>query len=81
MEQFGAIGRDRVTGFRGRIIGRCQYMTGCDQWLLSPEVSDAGEFRVSQWFDLQRIEVLPDKTLRLPPAPETPGADLPAPAK
>lgn len=59
MIQLGKLARDKVTGFEGIIIGRCQYLTGCDQFGLTPPAKD-GETKGTQWFDEGRVEVIGD---------------------
>ena len=50
MIQLGQKAKDKVTGFEGIIIGRCQYLTGCDQYGLVPPARD-GKIEPAQWFD------------------------------
>jgi len=57
MIELGKKGKDKITGFEGIIIGRAQYLTGCDQYALTPPVRD-GKVQDSQWFDEGRIEVV-----------------------
>lgn len=48
---------DRITGFTGIAVGHCEYLTGCNQTLLSPRGSDSGKRPESEWFDDQRLEI------------------------
>jgi hypothetical protein len=57
MINLGQKAKDKITGFEGILIGRCQYLTGCDQYGIAPPAKD-GEVKNSQWFDEGRIEVL-----------------------
>lgn len=57
MLELGKKGRDKITGFEGIITGRCQYLTGCDQYSLVPPVRD-GKIEGAQWFDEGRIEII-----------------------
>ncbi|AOF89037.1 hypothetical protein [Sinorhizobium sp. RAC02] len=50
--RLGMMAKDVITGFSGIITGRVNYITGCDQYLLSPQ-SD----KEPRWFDEQRLEV------------------------
>jgi len=52
----GKKAKDKVTGFEGIVIGRCEYLTGCAQYGLAPPAKD-GEVKSAQWFDEGRIEV------------------------
>ena len=57
MIELGKKARDKITGFEGIITGRCQYLTGCDQYSLVPKAVD-GKIESAQWFDEGRIEVI-----------------------
>ncbi|MDP1570366.1 MAG: hypothetical protein Q8L86_10205 [Vicinamibacterales bacterium] len=58
--------RDRVTGFTGVVISRCQHLTGCDTYGVQAPVKDGdGETKSPQWFDDQRLELVDGKPLRL----------------
>jgi hypothetical protein len=45
--------RDKVTGFSGIVVGRVEYLTGCNQLLVQPKVLD-GKMVESAWLDEQR---------------------------
>lgn len=45
---------DKITGFKGVCTGRIEYITGCNQLLLSPKVGDDGAAKEASWFDEQR---------------------------
>lgn len=57
LDNLGDSGKDKVTGFEGIIIGRIQYLTGCNQYGLSPKAVN-GEIKDTQWFDEGRVEVI-----------------------
>lgn len=46
----------KLTGFNGIITGYCQYVTGCDQVLITPKMTD-NKYPEGQWLDVNRIEV------------------------
>lgn len=52
--------RDRISGFEGTCTGKAQYISGCDQVLLTPPVGKEGELRDSAWFDDERLHTLND---------------------
>ncbi len=54
--KFGIKARDIVTGFTGTVVGRAEYMTGCEQVLLVPPVGADGKLAEGSWFDVQRVE-------------------------
>lgn len=77
----GAAYIDKITGFRGVATGYVQYISGCNQALLAPQVGDDGGLRDSQWFDLQRLEpVVGWVPIQLDNG-ATPGADRAAPKR
>jgi len=57
MIQLGQKARDKVTGFEGILVGRVQYLFGCNQYSISPPAKD-GKVNDSQWFDEGRVEVI-----------------------
>lgn len=81
MIELGKKARDKITGFEGIIIGRCQYLTGCDQYGLVPRAVD-GKIEGSQWFDEGRIEVIGEGvTASQVTAPSRGGPNRDAPAQ
>ncbi|EPN30018.1 hypothetical protein A245_46208, partial [Pseudomonas syringae pv. actinidiae ICMP 19096] len=42
MIELGKKARDKISGFEGVITGRAQYLTGCDQYVLSPAAKNGG---------------------------------------
>ncbi len=77
-ELFGKKGKDIITGFTGTITGKCEYISGCSQLLLSPDVDENGNYREPQWIDESRIEIndesgiiqLPDNKVLQNPGPD-----------
>ena len=57
MELLGKRGRDKVTKFEGIITAKVSYLTGCDQYALTPE-SKESKIESNQWFDVARIEII-----------------------
>ncbi len=49
--------RDRITGMTGTVTGIVEYITGCNQALVVPQIGADGAFREGVWFDLQRLSV------------------------
>jgi hypothetical protein len=48
---------DRVSGFRGVVTGRCDYMTGCNRYQVTPKVGADGKWQDSVWFDEHVLDV------------------------
>lgn len=74
---------DRITGFQGVVVGRCEYITGCRQVCLQPPAID-GELKGSHWFDESRVEYVgpayrPEQFLSESVEAGGPNRDCPAP--
>ncbi len=61
--KLGIEAKDKVTGFKGIIMGYAQYLTGCDQYVIQPlcDEKKLGDYPDSSWFDEGRIETLKKK--------------------
>ncbi|MQU72366.1 hypothetical protein [Sinorhizobium meliloti] len=53
MIKLGSYAKDCITNFTGVVTGHAEYITGCDQYLLSPQTPD----KEPKWFDEQRLVV------------------------
>lgn len=73
---------DKITGFRGTVTARAEYLTGCLQYCVAPQVKD-NDFKRSEWLDEDRLEVTERVTIPPPPSNIPPGGPQtsPAPAK
>jgi len=73
--------RDQITKFRGVVTGRSAYITGCNQYLVQPEVKEDGDYVQGRWFDEDRLEKIGAKPVDV--KGEKPGGprDNPAPSK
>ena len=58
MLELGNEGKDKITGFKGIITARHQYITGCDQYTLSPKMNSDGDLGDSYQFDEGRIDIV-----------------------
>jgi hypothetical protein len=66
--------KEIVTGFTGIIMGRSQYLTGCNQYgLLSRQLSKENTPEKWVWFDENRLQATGEK-IELPKI-EDPGFD------
>lgn len=54
----GAKVRDRLTGFTGRATSRIEYITGCVQYGVLPEIKSDGSYPNCEYIDDQRLEVI-----------------------
>lgn len=55
----GSTVKDNITGFAGVVTGRCDYITGCNQYAVQPAKKDDGTFIEARWFDEHRLAVMP----------------------
>lgn len=46
-----------ITGFKGVITGRADYLTGCNQYLVTPPVDSNGKHVDALWFDEHGLKV------------------------
>lgn len=76
--ELGTPVRDKITGFAGTLVGRCDYISGCSQGLVAPKVGTDGALKESNWFDVQRLEVTDGDVIVLDNG-GTPGPDRAAP--
>ena len=58
-ESIGKSFTDSITGFKGVCTGRIEYITGCNQLLLTPKVGEDGVLKDGAWFDEQRCQGYP----------------------
>lgn len=56
--QLGAKVKDQITGFTGRATSRIEYITGCVQYGVLPEISADGKYPNVEYIDEQRLEVV-----------------------
>jgi hypothetical protein len=70
---------DLITGFTGTVTGRCEYISGCAQYLLTPRIKADGSYMEGRWFDEDRLTAISEKMVDL--AVSRPGPDCAAPVK
>lgn len=58
-DKLGRTFKCSITGFQGIATGRLEYLTGCNQLLLTPPVDKDGAHKDGQWIDEQRLELVP----------------------
>lgn len=56
-KNLGKQAKDKITGFTGIIIGRIEYLFGCNQYCLAPKAEN-NSAKESQWYDTGRIEII-----------------------
>lgn len=70
---------DVVTGLRGACVGLAQYITGCNQALITSRATKNKE-SLSMWIDEQRLKRVGKNKITLDNG-QNPGCDLAAPIK
>ena len=81
MIELGQEVREQVTGFTGVVVGRVEYLSGCEQCLVQPPVKEDGTFADSHWFDEPRLTVTLKPKVTIKGAERDPGPDKPAPMR
>jgi hypothetical protein len=81
MNMLGSTVTDRVTGFRGVVTGIVEYLTGCNQALVVVPMKEDGSLPESQWFDVQRLAVVPAVPAIVLDNGKTPGFDKAPPKR
>lgn len=71
---------DLITEFTGTVTAYCQYVTGCDQYLLTPKCKEDGTKPQSYWFNVNRLEFEDDGRPKLNTKKDK-GPDIEAPNK
>lgn len=80
MFKFGQEVKDKITGFKGIVTGKCNYITGCEQYLVQPKGKESDKKPDAVWFDVDRLDVVSKKIIELKEKTK-PGSDLEAPTK
>lgn len=74
----GVEARCRISGLKGIITGKTEYINGCIQWLLRPPVDKDGKPVEGSWIDEAMLEVL-GQGIAIKKYAQQPGCDNPAP--
>ena len=56
--KLGGKAKDKITGFSGTITAKCEYLTGCTQYLLQPGTDKDGKYVDGRWMDEDRLEAI-----------------------
>lgn len=79
--ELGSTVTDKITGFTGIVTGRVEYISGCNQLLVTSRVGSDGAVKDPQWLDEQRCEVDTSKPKLVLNNQDNPGFDRPAPKR
>jgi hypothetical protein len=50
--------KDKITGFTGIAITRCEYLNGCVQYCVKPKLDKNGKIQEGEWFDDALLEIV-----------------------
>jgi hypothetical protein len=64
IENLGKKAVDKVTRFTGTITSYIQYLTGCHQYGVTPEIGADGKVPDTHYFDVKRLEIVADNVKR-----------------
>ena len=56
--ELGSRVRCVVTGFKGIVTGRSEYMNGCVNYCVKPPINEKGEMVEGQWLDEPQLELM-----------------------
>jgi hypothetical protein len=56
--ELGQEGKDKITGFKGILTSRVEYLTGCNQYGITPSIGTDGKLGEIHYFDEGRIEII-----------------------
>ena len=77
--QLGMKAKDVITGFAGVVTAHLEYLTGCDQYCLTPPIDKDGKLVDTKWFDESRLLVTDTNIVELiQQATHTPAPVVPA---
>ncbi len=67
--KLGIVAKDRVTGFKGLITGRAEYLTGCRKYAIQPQkLTKEGKSPDWEWFDEMMVAEVKGKKLKKEPS-------------
>jgi len=57
--KLGDVVRDKITGFKGIAIAKCEYLYGCAQFCIKPQkLSKEGSMLEGQYIDIEQLEII-----------------------
>lgn len=57
MIALGSVAQDKITGFKGTVVARTDYMTGCSRYCIQPKTDKEGKIPDDGWFDENFLKV------------------------
>lgn len=78
--ELGVKGKDKITGFKGIITARVEFLTGCNRYCIQPTELKDGAPIEAIYFDEEQIEILGDGIKQSEVTGEKKGACSPNPS-
>lgn len=75
--KLGALVLDRVTGMKGIVTSRLEYLNGCIQYGVKPKMESDGKYPDTQYIDVAQLEVIKKEKVKLKKKPT--GGDMDPP--
>jgi len=50
--------KDKVTGFEGIAVAKIEYLNGCCQYCIKPQMHTSGKMPNGEYIDVQQLEVV-----------------------
>lgn len=77
----GDVARDRISGFRGVVTARTEWLYGCIRVALAPTLlKESGELREAEWFDENQVDVV-ERSYERPREDQVPSAGTGGPPR
>jgi len=67
--ELGVKARCQLTGFKGIIMARNEWVNGCRQYLVKPKVDKDGKMKEGEWIDEEQLELLSGKGINIATKP------------
>lgn len=64
IHELGKEAKDKITGFKGILTVRCEFLTGCNRYCIQPTELISGKPVESMYFDESQIEIIGDGILK-----------------
>lgn len=85
--KLGIIAKDKITRFQGTVTGKASYLTGCNQYLVTPKCEEkldgsfTSAYPTGTWIDEGRLKFVSEGFKAEDVKAEANGCDIAAPVK
>jgi len=67
--ELGKIAKDKITGFKGIVMGRAEYLTGCKKYAIQPQkLNKDNKPSDWEWFDEMNMEEVAGRGIKKEPS-------------